>query len=180
MVKHNNKISNGHFRKHWQSFVKTWFDQPARKIRRRKQRSGKEKTFISNSAYNNKFFPLIHCPTRMYNMRIRFGRGFSLGEINNAKLTKNYANSIGIKVDKRRKRKSLFEKYNTKRLADYLNKILLTKKNKKKDEKDEKIYPLSIKNSARKNLTNYINFKENFKKFIEEDSLSNKHFLSEQ
>ena len=35
MVKHNNVIPNGHFKKHWQNYVKTWFNQPARKQRRR-------------------------------------------------------------------------------------------------------------------------------------------------
>lgn len=35
MVKHNNVIPNGHFKKQWQNYVKTWFNQPARKTRRR-------------------------------------------------------------------------------------------------------------------------------------------------
>ncbi|KAK3429737.1 hypothetical protein EUGRSUZ_E01228 [Eucalyptus grandis] len=35
MVKHNNVVPNGHFRKHWQNYVETWFNQPARKARRR-------------------------------------------------------------------------------------------------------------------------------------------------
>jgi large subunit ribosomal protein L13e len=35
MVKHNNVIPNQHFKKKWQFRVKTWFNQPARKLRRR-------------------------------------------------------------------------------------------------------------------------------------------------
>jgi len=35
MVKHNNVIPNGHFKKDWQNYVRTWFNQPARKKRRR-------------------------------------------------------------------------------------------------------------------------------------------------
>ena len=27
-MKHNNQLPNAHFRKDWQRFVKTWFDQP--------------------------------------------------------------------------------------------------------------------------------------------------------
>ncbi|KAL3738578.1 hypothetical protein ACJRO7_020019 [Eucalyptus globulus] len=27
MVKHNNVVPNGHFRKHWQNYVETWFNQ---------------------------------------------------------------------------------------------------------------------------------------------------------
>ena len=41
MVKHNNQIPNQHFKKHWHggknakgSYVRTWFNQPARKTRR--------------------------------------------------------------------------------------------------------------------------------------------------
>ena len=35
MVKHNNVISSGNVKKDWQRHVKTWFNQPARKQRRR-------------------------------------------------------------------------------------------------------------------------------------------------
>lgn len=35
MVRHNNVVPNEHFRKDWQNYVKTWFNQPARKKRRR-------------------------------------------------------------------------------------------------------------------------------------------------
>jgi large subunit ribosomal protein L13e len=31
MVKHNNMIHNIHLKKHWQGYVKTWFNQPAKK-----------------------------------------------------------------------------------------------------------------------------------------------------
>ncbi len=35
MVKHNNQVPNQHFKKKWQLHVRTWFNQPARKERRR-------------------------------------------------------------------------------------------------------------------------------------------------
>lgn len=35
MVKHHNVVPNEHFKKHWRNYVKTWFNQPARKMRRR-------------------------------------------------------------------------------------------------------------------------------------------------
>lgn len=38
MTKHNNVIPNQHFKKKWQFYVKTWFNQPARKVRRRNGR----------------------------------------------------------------------------------------------------------------------------------------------
>jgi len=43
MTKHNNAIPNAHFHKDWQLNVKTWFEQPARKLRRRKARLVKAK-----------------------------------------------------------------------------------------------------------------------------------------
>jgi large subunit ribosomal protein L13e len=43
MVKHNNMLPNGHFHKQWQNNVKTWFNQPARKNKRRLARQQKEK-----------------------------------------------------------------------------------------------------------------------------------------
>lgn len=41
MVSKNNAIFNSHFRKHWIRNVKTWFDQPANKLRRLKARKEK-------------------------------------------------------------------------------------------------------------------------------------------
>ena len=35
MVRHNNQIQKEHFRKKWQDKVRTWFNQPARKQKRR-------------------------------------------------------------------------------------------------------------------------------------------------
>lgn len=35
MVRHNNVVPNNHFKKKWQFYVKTWFNQAARKVRRR-------------------------------------------------------------------------------------------------------------------------------------------------
>lgn len=40
----NNVLPNAHFKKNWQSRVKTWFNQPARKLRRRNNRLTKAKT----------------------------------------------------------------------------------------------------------------------------------------
>ena len=43
MVKHNNIIPNQHFRKDWQQYVRTWFNQPAKKATRRAKRLAKAK-----------------------------------------------------------------------------------------------------------------------------------------
>jgi hypothetical protein len=41
MVKHNNEVPHQHFHKDWQRRVATWFNQPARKVRRREARKAK-------------------------------------------------------------------------------------------------------------------------------------------
>ncbi|KAG5565145.1 hypothetical protein RHGRI_001142 [Rhododendron griersonianum] len=80
MVKHNNVIPNGHFKKHWQNYVKTWFNQPARKTRRRLARQKKAvKIFPRPTA--GPLRPIVHGQTLKYNMKLRAGRGFSLEEL---------------------------------------------------------------------------------------------------
>ena len=78
--KRNNMIPNGHFHKDWQRWVKTWFNQPARKIRRRKVRVEKARR-IAPRPVGGRLRPLVHCPTFKYNSKIRFGRGFTLEEL---------------------------------------------------------------------------------------------------
>lgn len=56
MGKRNNMIPNGHFHKDWQRFVKTWFNQPARKFRRRTNRVKKARTVAPRYVTFN--FPL--------------------------------------------------------------------------------------------------------------------------
>jgi large subunit ribosomal protein L13e len=51
-AKRNNVIPNGHFHKDWQRYVKTWFNQPARKIRRRQNRIAKAAKVCTNRIYS--------------------------------------------------------------------------------------------------------------------------------
>nr|UXY87499.1 60S ribosomal protein L13 [Cryptomonas sp.] len=132
MVKHNNKITNTHFRKHWQSFVKTWFNQPAQKKRRRQKRFNNKKNYLFSNAQKILIRPLIHCPSHMYNMKVRFGKGFSLSEIKKASIPLKHSNSLGISVDKRKKNKTVMEIYNVARLNNYISKIVYLKKTKQK------------------------------------------------
>ncbi|KAH9726091.1 60S ribosomal protein L13-1 [Citrus sinensis] len=79
-MKHNNVIPNGHFKKHWQNYVKTWFNQPARKNRRRVARQKKAvKIFPRPTA--GPLRPVVHGQTLKYNMKLRAGRGFTLEEL---------------------------------------------------------------------------------------------------
>jgi len=104
MVKHNNIIPNQHFRKDWQRYVKTWFNQPAKKASRRSARLLRAKKLAPRPL--NLLRPIVHPPTIKYNMRIRQGRGFTLDELKAAKINKKAALGLGIAVDHRRKNRS--------------------------------------------------------------------------
>lgn len=73
-------IPNGHFHKDWQRYVKTWFNQPARKFRRRQSRIKKAKAVAPRPA-TGPLRPVVRCPTVRYHTKIRAGRGFTLDEV---------------------------------------------------------------------------------------------------
>ncbi|XP_058080563.1 large ribosomal subunit protein eL13z-like [Magnolia sinica] len=125
MVKHNNVIPNGHFKKHWQNYVRTWFNQPARKTRRRNARQKKAvKNFPKPT--EGLIRPIVHCQTLKYNMKTRKGRGFSLEELKAAGIPKKLAMTIGIAVDHRRKNRSLEGlQANVQRLKEYKAKLVI-------------------------------------------------------
>ncbi|KAE9462418.1 hypothetical protein C3L33_05675, partial [Rhododendron williamsianum] len=155
MVKHNNVIPNGHFKKHWQNYVKTWFNQPARKTRRRLARQKKAvKIFPRPTA--GPLRPIVHGQTLKYNMKLRAGRGFSLEELQvsmkacvalrrsmnlvnlenevlqtgreelAAGIPKKLAPTIGISVDHRRRNRSLEGlQTNVQRLKTYKAKLVV-------------------------------------------------------
>ncbi|KAJ4783655.1 60S ribosomal protein L13 [Rhynchospora pubera] len=125
MVKHNNVIPNGHFKKHWQNYVRTWFNQPARKTRRRIARQKKAvKIFPRPTA--GPLRPIVQCQTLKYNMKSRAGRGFTLEELKAAGIPKKFAPTIGISVDHRRKNRSLEGlQANVQRLKTYKAKLVV-------------------------------------------------------
>merc|ERR1711935_1076580 len=102
----NNVIPNNHFKKDWQKYVRTWFNQPARKVRRRKARALKAKNTFPRPVAGA-LRPAVHSQTIRYNMKVRAGRGFTLDELKEAKIPAKLAPTIGIAVDHRRKNKSL-------------------------------------------------------------------------
>lgn len=78
--KGNNMIPNGHFHKDWQRYIKTWFNQPARKLRRHKQRI-KKAAAVAPRPVAGPLRPIVHCPSVRYHTKVRAGRGFTLEEI---------------------------------------------------------------------------------------------------
>lgn len=106
MVKHNNVIPNGHFHKDWDKRVRTWFDQPAAKKRRRDARKAKAARIAPRPAAGP-LRPVVRCQTIRYNTKVRAGRGFTLEELRAAGVNPKVAPTIGISVDHRRTNKSV-------------------------------------------------------------------------
>jgi len=125
MVRHNQPIPNVHLRKDWQRYIKTHFDQPLKKRRRAKLRRYKAGTKAPRPLH--KLRPIVSCPTQRHNMRVRAGRGFSILEIKKSGLkTPQYARTLGISVDLRRRNKSMEGlSRNIKRLKQYMERLVL-------------------------------------------------------
>ncbi|XP_031562005.1 60S ribosomal protein L13-like [Actinia tenebrosa] len=123
--KRNNVIPNAHFHKDWQRYVKTWFNQPGRKKRRRTAR--KEKAIkIAPRPVAGAIRPIVRCPTFKYNTKIRAGRGFTLDELKAAGIPRKVAQTIGIAVDHRRKNRSTESlQANVQRLKEYKSKLII-------------------------------------------------------
>ncbi|KAJ8427929.1 hypothetical protein Cgig2_023305 [Carnegiea gigantea] len=145
MVRHNNVAPNGHFKKHRQNYVRTWFNQPARKTRRRNGSLTHlfikpvfwviivlSFKFSARQLKAVKIFPrptagplrpVVHGQTLKYNMKVRAGRGFSLEELQAPGTPKKLAPTIGIAVDHRRRNRSPESlQSNVQRLKTYMAK----------------------------------------------------------
>ncbi|KAI9673469.1 MAG: 60S ribosomal protein L13 [Caeruleum heppii] len=112
------------FRKDWQRRVRTHFDQPGRKQRRRSARVAKAAAVAPRPV--DKLRPVVRCPTVKYNRRVRAGRGFTLTELKEAGIPRPLARTIGIAVDHRRQNlstESLTE--NVARLKSYRVRLIL-------------------------------------------------------
>ncbi|CAB65806.1 60S ribosomal protein L13 [Schizosaccharomyces pombe] len=98
------QLPNAHFHKDWQRYVKTWFNQPGRKLRRRQARQTKAAKIAPRPV--EAIRPAVKPPTIRYNMKVRAGRGFTLEELKAAGVSRRVASTIGIPVDHRRRNRS--------------------------------------------------------------------------
>jgi len=120
----NQVIHGNHFHKKWQQHVKTWFDQPAKKLRRSKRRLQKARQIAPRPL--GLLRPVVRCPTIRYNKKVRAGRGFTIEELKAAGIAKAVARTIGIAVDHRRRNKSMESlQLNAQRLKEYRAKLIL-------------------------------------------------------
>jgi large subunit ribosomal protein L13e len=124
MVKHNNVIPNVHLRKHWQRNVRVWLNQAGRKSRRLQARRARATAIAPRPL--DRLRPTVRCQTIRNSHPPRLGKGFTLAEIKAAGLGVEFAKSVGIAVDHRRKNRSQegFES-NKARLASYLGRLVL-------------------------------------------------------
>lgn len=136
-MKHNNEIPNQHFHKEWQLRIRTWFNQPMRKRRRRAARAAKA-AIITPRPTDGPLRPVIRCPTNKYNLYVRLGRGFSIEELKEAGISSKFAPTIGIAVDRRRKNRSVDAmQENVQRLKEYKSKLILFPRNPAKPKEGE-------------------------------------------
>jgi len=121
---HNNVLHANHFRKDWQRRVRTWFDQPGRKLRRRNARKTKAATLGVRPL--TLLRPAVRAQTVRYNRKVREGRGFTLAELKSAGIGKKEARGVGIVVDHRRRNLSEEgKKINVDRLHAYKARLIV-------------------------------------------------------
>ncbi|KAJ2639384.1 60S ribosomal protein L13 [Coemansia sp. RSA 1286] len=127
----NKQLPNVHFRKEWDLRVRTWFDQPGRKLSRRRARVAKAAKVAPRPV--EALRPVVRCPTVKYNYKLRLGRGFTLEELKAAGIAANTARTIGISVDRRRRNRSEESlARNVQRLKEYKAKLIVLPRNPKK------------------------------------------------
>ena len=159
MVRHNNVVPNVHLKKDWQEKVKTWFNQPGRKHRRRVQRQLKAKRLAPNPTH--KLRPVVRGQTNKYNNKVRLGRGFTVEELKKGGINSvDVARSLGIAIDFRRKDTSNETlTTNSNRIRTYIGKMILyprKKADKKPPFKEATEEQLKAPEAKEQNTTKYI------------------------
>ena len=139
MVRHNNMLHNVHLKFDWQDKVKTWYNQPGRKHRRRVLRQKKAALITPNPTH--KLRPIVRGQTNKYNTKIKLGRGFTEKELKEAGIRGlSYARSLGIAIDLRRKDTSKETlDLNAGRIKEYLARMILYPRKEKKPEKKPQV-----------------------------------------
>eukprot|EP00162_Nutomonas_longa_P004841 comp15548_c0_seq1/m.23795 comp15548_c0_seq1/g.23795 ORF comp15548_c0_seq1/g.23795 comp15548_c0_seq1/m.23795 type:complete len:222 (-) comp15548_c0_seq1:109-774(-) len=125
MPRGNNVVPNAHFRKEWDLRVRSWFNQPMRKLRRRNNRIAKAAA-IAPRPVAGALRPKVRAQTVKYNAKVREGRGFTLDELKGAGVNRKWARTVGIAVDHRRTNKSVDAlQANIQRLKAYKARLVL-------------------------------------------------------
>ena len=151
-------IHNVHLKFDWADKVKTWYNQPGRKKRRRILRQKKAKLVSPNPTH--KIRPIVRGQTNKYNTKIKLGKGFTKKEVNEAGIKGlSYARSLGIAIDLRRKDTSKETlDLNAGRIKEYLSRMILYPRNEKKPDKKPQVQEATADkfNSAEAKIQNTI------------------------
>ena len=116
--------------------MRTWFDQPGRKLRRRQAR--KTKAAALGVRPLKPLRPAVRAPTVRYNTKLREGRGFTFAELKEAGIGRKAARGLGIVVDHRRRNLSEEGKaLNVERLVDYRKRLIVFPKKAGKPKKGD-------------------------------------------
>ena len=94
-IRKNNIIPKNHFRKYWQKYVKTWFNQAGRAKSRRNARQAKAAKLAPRPI--GLLRPAVHPPTVRYNFKLRIGRGFTLDELKKAGISRYEKRVLSLK-----------------------------------------------------------------------------------
>jgi large subunit ribosomal protein L13e len=132
-------IHNVHLKFDWADKVKTWYNQPGRKKRRRRLRARKAALNAPNPTH--KLRPIVRGQTNKYNTKIKLGKGFTEKELKEAGIRGlSYARSLGIAVDLRRKDTSKETlDLNAGRIKEYISRMILYPRNEKKPDKKPQV-----------------------------------------
>ena len=123
--------------------VRTWFDQPGRKLRRRQAR--KEKSALLGVRPLSLLRPAVRAQTVRYNRKVREGRGFTLAELKEAGVGRKEAKGLGIVVDHRRRNLSEEgKKLNVDRLVEYKSRLIVFPRKASKPKKGDSTVRYSL------------------------------------
>jgi len=152
-MKHNQVVANIHYKKWWQRYVRTWFDQAGRKERRRATRQKKAAEIAPRPTAGN-LRPAVRCQTQRYNTKVRLGKGFTLDELKEAGIPKKLAKTIGVAVDFRRRNRSTEGlQENVARLKLYKSKLMvLPRKSKAKKGDTTRAEALNVPQNTTKEI----------------------------
>lgn len=131
-MKNNTVLPNNHFNKSNKKY-KMAFSQAAQKKRRSSLRKQKATEIFPRPA--KKLLPIVSCQSQRYNHKQKYGKGFSLKEIEMAGISEIKARKLRIHIDKKRKTKSEENlNLNVQRIKEYLNRIVFFKNTKEVSE----------------------------------------------
>lgn len=134
--------------------MRTWFDQPGRKLRRRNAR--KDKAARLGVRPLELLRPAVRGQTVRYNRKLREGRGFTLAELKEAGINRKEARGVGIVVDHRRRNLSEEGKQlNVERLKAYKTRLIVFPKKAGKPKKGDSTVRVSVAILKKPQMTLY-------------------------